>query len=126
MFMSVHTYSPAPGLEALINVPMCLASNPNSQPPQPVVPPPAVPKETLQVWACPLVGGAHGVVLMNSDDSQSASIEVSWADLGLDPKTVMKVRDLISHKDLGVASGAYSAKVDSHDARVVSLHPHHP
>ena len=65
------------------------------------------------VWARPLADGSWAVCLLNRG-AKSADVQVSWKDLGW-KEDQMKVRDLWSHRDLGVFDGGYNASVASHD-----------
>lgn len=110
----------APGL---INVPKCLATGPNANPPQPPVPPPSVRASLpLQVWAGKLSGGRVAVILVNADKS-TAKVTANWEDVFLKKGTSVHVRDAVTHKDLGNAVDSVSANVPSHDVAVLVLTP---
>ncbi|HWK10986.1 MAG TPA: alpha-galactosidase [Vicinamibacterales bacterium] len=67
-----------------------------------------------EVWAKPLDGGAQAVILFNRG-TDAASVSVSWHELGLSDDAQLHVRDLWQHKDLGVVSGTFTARVPSHE-----------
>lgn len=75
----------------------------------------ASPGTNLQVWSKTLSGtNTRAVVLLNRNDSGTASITVQWSALAI-PTGAAQVRDLWSHTDLGSFSGSYTASsVPSH------------
>jgi alpha-galactosidase len=64
----------------------------------------------VEVWAKPLQGGAHAVILFNRGKSD-ATVAVSWHELGLAYDAALPVRDLWQHKDLGSVAGTFSTRV---------------
>lgn len=77
-----------------------------------------------EIWAKPLSGGAHAVLLFNRGTAP-ARITVNWDQLGLARGAKVRVRDLWAHKDVGRTSSAYSASVASHDVVMVKFQPDH-
>ncbi|WOK98900.1 alpha-galactosidase [Canna indica] len=75
-----------------------------------------------EVWAGPLSSNRIAVVLWNRGSSQ-AIIKVEWSDLGLSPSTVLQVRDLWAHSDIGSAQGQLTGTVDSHACKMYVLTP---
>jgi alpha-galactosidase len=76
-------------------------------------------KPGLQVWGKKLQEyGAVAVVLLNRTE-QEAEIKANLADLGI--KGEVFVRDLWQHKDIGLFSKEFSAKVPSHGAVMVKM-----
>jgi len=73
-----------------------------------------------EVWMNNLVGPSYGVILFNRD-SVAANITAYWSDLGLNPSTPYKVRDLWLHQDMGTFTGSYSAMVNVHGVVVLKL-----
>ena len=75
------------------------------------------PEASTEVWVKHLADGkSAAVALVNLGDDPAASIEVTFADVGL-PSSVSqaKVRDLWRKEDLGTESGSIAAKnVPSH------------
>jgi alpha-galactosidase len=77
-----------------------------------------------QVYAGPLVQKQWAVVLVNRDDVQTASITVTWKDLGVDPSTSFTVRDLWKHQDLGIFDTSFTApNVAPHASVTLKLTP---
>ena len=77
-----------------------------------------------QIFARPLGPRADSlaVVLFNRGEA-SASLSVSWAELGLPGRQKMAVRDVIARKDLAVAVGKLEAEVGRHDVAFYVLKP---
>ena len=79
------------------------------------------------VWAKPLSlpKGAIAALLVSSGHGQSSNGTVFWNDVGLDPSQAMKVRDPITHEDLGVFTGQWSAPIDQSkgETRLIVLTP---
>ena len=63
---------------ALINVPLCLATAPNADPPQPPIPPKWVENLPLKVWGAKLSGGRVAVVLSNGDNNATQEMTAMW------------------------------------------------
>jgi len=71
----------------------------------------------------PLGGGKIAVVLLNSGDS-AADLEFKFTDIPHVTGSTFNVRDLWAHKDLGSATGSFTAKqVASHDCAFLVLTP---
>ena len=106
------------------DLPRCLSTTANAQPPSPPRSPPDVnPALPLQVWAAPLSGGRVAVVLLNAA-ATAAVVTADWASIGLALGTRVKIRDAIHHTDNGTSCGPQiSATVSSHDAVVYVLSP---
>lgn len=60
----------------------------------------------LEVWAKPLAGGAHAVLLFNRTDLE-ADITVTWQSLGI--SGAARVRDLWLHAEIGRIPAQYTA-----------------
>jgi len=73
-----------------------------------------------EVWAKPLAGGGHAILLFNRGKT-SASIKVDWAQLGYARGAEKQLRDIWAHRDLGRASGSWSATVASHDVVMLKV-----
>lgn len=72
----------------------------------------------LEVWLRVLADGSRVVALLNASED-IADIAVSWSELGL-PSGQARVRDLWTHADAGIFSGAYTAsRVPAHGCRLV-------
>jgi alpha-galactosidase len=76
-------------------------------------------KSPNEVWVKPLADGSRAVVLFNRSN-QWANLTVKWSDIGLKPDGA-KVRDLWYQKDLGVANGSYTSKVEPHGVVMVKI-----
>ncbi|KAJ8769957.1 hypothetical protein K2173_009039 [Erythroxylum novogranatense] len=76
----------------------------------------------LEVWAGPLTKNRVGVVLWNRGSSQ-ANISASWSDIGLNPSTVVDVRDLWAHTTQSSIHDQLSAEVESHACKMYVLSP---
>ena len=76
----------------------------------------------LEVWARPLKDGSRAVILFNRGKDEK-EIAVQWTDLGYPVHLSAQVRDLWQHKDLGRATGKFSARVGSHDVVMVRIAP---
>lgn len=75
--------------------------------------------DSCGVLAKPLFDGSKAVGLFNSTDGTTRVLSVTWADLGLSGKYI--VRDLWRQKDLGVFTDKFSAKVPAHGVVMVSI-----
>jgi hypothetical protein len=104
------------------DLPRCLATMPNHNPPQPPVPPPVVdPRLPLQVWAGLLSHNRTAVVLSNASPNAS-TITADWEIIGLKAGTKVSIRDAILHTENGTSTGpSLSAVVGSHDVVVLLL-----
>ncbi len=76
----------------------------------------------LEVWARPLQDGSRAVILFNRGAGER-EITVQWTDLGYPGHLSAKVRDLWQHKDVGSASGQFTARVASHGVVMVRITP---
>jgi alpha-galactosidase len=78
------------------------------------------PTPTTQIWSRPLVKkGTYAMVLLNRGE-QPAKITVPWNwHVGFNGPA--RVRDLWTHKDLGVFRTAYSVLVKPHDAAIIKV-----
>jgi alpha-galactosidase len=72
-----------------------------------------------QAWVKPLADGSWAVCLLNRN-SKSAAVSVDWKDLGF-VGGKMKVRDLWSHRDLGVFDESYETSLPPHGAALLRL-----
>jgi len=75
--------------------------------------------DSCGVLAKPLFDGSKAVGLFNSTDGTTRVLSVTWADLGLSGKYI--VRDLWRQKDLGVFTDKFSAKVPAHGVVMISI-----
>jgi alpha-galactosidase len=73
-----------------------------------------------EVWRKPLKDGAVAVALLNRGEAE-VTITANWADLKLKPDDARQVRDLWEHKDLGVFTEKFIAKVPSHATVLLRL-----
>ena len=73
-----------------------------------------------EVWAKPLEGGARAVILFNRG-TDAASVSVSWHELGLSDDAPLQVRDLWQHKDVGLVSGTFTARVPPHEVVMIRI-----
>jgi alpha-galactosidase len=74
----------------------------------------ATPGTNLEVWSKEMSGSNARAVALFNRSSASASITVQWSQLGL-PAGAASVRDLWAGKELGPATGSYTASnVPSH------------
>jgi alpha-galactosidase len=76
----------------------------------------------LEVWSKQLNDGSRAVALLNRGPSE-AEIGFHWTDIGYPEHLSASLRDLWLHKDLGSASGSFSAKVASHGVVMVTVKP---
>ena len=77
---------------------------------------------STDVWRKPLVGGELAVALLNRGD-QETMITASWQVLGLDPGTVIKVRDLWAHENLDNYEDHFTMKVGPHATALLKFKP---
>ena len=75
-----------------------------------------------EVWMKQLKDGSRAVILFNRGTTET-EVSVSWTELGYPEHVAASVRDLWAGKDLGKATGKFSAKVASHEALVVKVTP---
>jgi chitodextrinase len=73
-----------------------------------------------QVWYARNADGSTTVALFNLG-AAPAKVTADWADIGLAGKAA--TRDLWSHRDLGTASGSFSADLPSHGSRLLRFTP---
>jgi alpha-galactosidase len=75
---------------------------------------------TSQVWYAKNADGSIHVGLFNLG-SGTAQLSVKWSDVGA--ASTVKVRDLVTHQDLGAMPTSYSASLASHASRLLKLTP---
>ena len=76
----------------------------------------------LQVWARPLEGKhSPQAILLFNRSAQSAKMQVQWEELGIYGSAA--VRDLWSHRDLGVLLKGYEAQVPAHGVVMIRVEP---
>ncbi len=68
-----------------------------------------------QVWAKPMSNGDMVVILFNQNDNSNQTIAVEWTDLGWQQNSVVSVRDLWAHSDLGSFLNGFNTSVGPHD-----------
>lgn len=73
----------------------------------------------LEIWHVPMIDGSTVVLLFNQN-SYSASITVTWEQIGLKPGSY-DVRDLWAHADLGPFTNSFTAEVRMHAVVMVKL-----
>ncbi len=74
------------------------------------------PQPGVQVWARPLsASGSHAVLLLNRQAPDSATFELKWASLGLNPELPAQITDIWSGKELGSFKGSYKCTVPAGD-----------
>jgi hypothetical protein len=76
----------------------------------------------LQVYVKPMRDSSRAVVLFNKG-AASASLMVTWRQLGWPDTTHAQVRDLWAHADAGGRTQSYSATVASHDVVALRITP---
>ncbi|KAL5982977.1 hypothetical protein ACLOJK_017057 [Asimina triloba] len=77
----------------------------------------------LEIWAGPLSGYRHVVLLVNRGPWPNP-ITANWDDIGLPPDTVVKVRDLWEHKTMKKSSkNKLTATTKSHACKMYLLTP---
>jgi len=76
----------------------------------------------LEVWSKTLADGSRAVILFNRGGSE-AEVKVNWEEIGYPSHLGAKVRDLWTHKDLGLSTGSFSAKVASHSVVMLKIEP---
>ncbi|HET7812787.1 MAG TPA: glycoside hydrolase family 27 protein [Candidatus Baltobacteraceae bacterium] len=78
------------------------------------------PSSTTQIWSRPLAGKrTYAIVLLNRGD-RAVTIDVPW-NWHVGFQGPARVRDLWTHKDLGVFDTGYSAVVQPHDAAAIKV-----
>jgi alpha-galactosidase len=75
-----------------------------------------------EVWARELQGGYRAVALLNRAATPQ-SITVKWENLGYPADVKAQLRDVWQHKDLGAATGSFTATVAPHAAMIVTVKP---
>lgn len=75
-----------------------------------------------EIWSKQLRDGSRAVLLLNRG-ADAAEITVPWETIGYPAGVSATLRDLWAHKDLGRASGKFSAKVESHGVVMVTVRP---
>ncbi|MFL6697488.1 MAG: hypothetical protein ACJ8GJ_10010, partial [Vitreoscilla sp.] len=76
----------------------------------------------LEIWARPLKGGDHAVVLFNRS-AMPAGISVDWDQLNLPAGLKADVKDLWSKKVSRRIQGRYSGTVAPHGVLMVRITP---
>ncbi|KAL4576669.1 hypothetical protein LXL04_012767 [Taraxacum kok-saghyz] len=76
----------------------------------------------LEVWAGPLSHNKVAVILWNRGGS-TTEITAYWSDIGLDSKTVVKVRDLWAHSTRKSVREHITANIEPHACRMYVLTP---
>ncbi|KAJ7299485.1 hypothetical protein O6H91_Y223000 [Diphasiastrum complanatum] len=77
----------------------------------------------LEVWASPLCEGRRTVLLWNRCNITD-SIIVRWADVGLQPSTVVTVRDIWQHENLPETfTQSLEVEVRQHSSKMYILTP---
>jgi alpha-galactosidase len=76
----------------------------------------------LEVWMKPLgnAGGSEKAVVLFNRGTTSATIQVSWEEIGL-PGGLAHVRDLWLHEDLGAYDDSYSSSVPAHGVVMLNI-----
>ena len=103
-----------------VTPPTCVVASAHA----PQVPPAGGPTSldiTTQVFARPMglsTAQDIAVVMLNRAEA-SATMSVTWAELGISPGQHMRVRDIVNRKDLPMAVGGFNATVDAHDVAFV-------
>jgi len=81
----------------------------------------ATPGTNLEVWSKEMSGSNTRAVALFNRGTASASITVQWSQIGL-PAGAASVRDLWAAKDLGAATGSYTAtSVPSHSVVLLKI-----
>jgi alpha-galactosidase len=75
-----------------------------------------------EVWARELQGGYRAVALLNRAATPQ-SITVKWENLGYPADVKAQLRDVWQHKDLGAATGSFTATVAPHAAMILTVKP---
>ena len=84
------------------------------------------PEGDAEVFAGPLANGDIGVVLYNRGNySNNVTVDFA-AHLGLNQSTAVSIRDLVTHTELGVFKGGYSASLRMHATQTLRLTPRSP
>jgi alpha-galactosidase len=76
----------------------------------------------LEVWARPLQGGGRAVVRLNRGTA-AADITADWGNLQYPASLNAAIRDLWQAKDLGRATGKFTARVEPHSVVMVTIRP---
>jgi alpha-galactosidase len=76
----------------------------------------------FEVWARRIQDGGRAVILFNRSQA-SADITVNWEVLGYPSHISAKIRDLWQHKDVGSATGKYTANVGGHSVVMLRVMP---
>ena len=72
----------------------------------------------LEIWVKPLADGSHAVGLFNRSES-ATQMTLDFKSIGAPASA--KLRDLLDHKDLGIAQNSYSAEVPTHGVVLVKV-----
>lgn len=74
-----------------------------------------------EIWAKKLKDGSFAVLLLNRDAGESKTISLSWADLNLTGKQVIK--DIYQKKTIGTFKDSFSQAVDPHSSLFLVIRP---
>jgi len=80
-------------------------------------------REIVEIWAKPLGDGSVAVGLFNLGTRPRRIATVAWESIGLHDRRPCRVRDLWQGEELGVFTGEFTARVDSHDVALVRITP---
>lgn len=73
-----------------------------------------------QIWVKPLTHNNWAVALFNNG-LEETDITFEWKDLNLHPSTVVKIRDVWLHKNLGQYSQSFTATVPFHEVVLLKI-----
>ncbi len=78
----------------------------------------------LEVWSGSLSNGSQAVLLFNRGNTGSEPITVKWNDIQFPLDQSALVRDLLTHKDLGIFTGSYtSPNINYHEVMMLKITP---
>ncbi|CAF1215039.1 unnamed protein product [Adineta ricciae] len=78
--------------------------------------------QITEIWAGPLSDGSQAVLLFNRNSTISEVITIKWTDLGWSTNQRASVRDLWTHRDLGVFVGNYtSPSIERHAVQMLKI-----
>jgi len=76
------------------------------------------------VYGAPLSNGDYAVLFLNRLASSTATVTVTWSQLGLNSATSYWVRDLWAHENLGAFKGSFTAQqIPPHGVLMARLSP---
>ena len=76
-------------------------------------------KDQCPIMHRPLSDGTHAILLTNLHDDTSQTLKVSFSAFNFSGTAT--VRDVILQKDLGTASGSYSATLQPHESALLRI-----